>query len=103
VAVPAPTLLAGERERRVGVDAVELALGGAVVGLEQRLEGVVDGETLVDVPDSVPTEIDVDQALCRDGAVLAGERTERADAGQSRRDGDAEPIVDSPSGVSYDS
>ncbi len=88
--VPVLALLAREGEGALGIDSVELALGRALVGVEQGLQGVFDGETVVEVLDALPAEFDVDEALGRDRTALAGERTERPDRGQTGRDRHAE-------------
>jgi len=113
VAVPLDTLLAREGERRLAVDTVYLPLGRAVVGVEQDLERVyqtssdrpserkrsddiVEGEAVVSVVNPAFAELDVGQALGRDGSAFAHERTERSHARESRRDRDAEPAVAFP-------
>jgi len=51
-------------------------------------------------PDSPPAEVDGDEALGGDRAVLRGERTERPHAGQSGHHRDAEAVLPLPSSAS---
>lgn len=80
VAERGPTLLAGEREGVVGVDTVELSLRAAVVGVQEPIESVLDPESVGEVLDAFPPEVDVDDTLCGDCTVLARKRTQPADA-----------------------
>ena len=53
VAVPTLAVVAGEGERSLVVDAVELAVRGTVVGVEQGPERVVDGEPVGQILDGL--------------------------------------------------
>ncbi|QSG14564.1 hypothetical protein HSEST_1029 [Halapricum desulfuricans] len=90
LAVPGFALRTGEGELPAGADTVELSLVASLVGAEQRLQGVLDGQSVVEILDPLPPEFDVDQALGSDCAVLAGERTQRSHAGEAGRDGHTE-------------
>ena len=82
----------GSAQRQLhGVDAVELALGATLVGVEQGLQGVVDRQAVAEVLDPLPPQLDVDERLGRHRPVRRGERTQRADARQPGRHRHAEP------------
>jgi hypothetical protein len=76
---------------------VELSVLRTGIGVQERLQGVPDREPVVEVRDAPPPEFGVDERLGGDRAVLAGERTQRPDAGESGGDREPNRVCSSPS------